>query len=62
MAKKQTKNKAPSKKYEKYDASGDSLKRTSKFCIKCGPGFFMAEHKDRWTCGKCGYTEFKKKE
>jgi ribosomal protein S27AE len=20
----------------------------------------MADHKDRYTCGKCGYTEFKK--
>ena len=62
MAKKQTKNKAPSKRYEKYEVAGDSVKRKSKFCIKCGPGHFMAEHKDRYTCGKCGYTEFKTKE
>ncbi|MCD6403782.1 MAG: 30S ribosomal protein S27ae, partial [Nanoarchaeota archaeon] len=26
----------------------------------CGPGVFLAEHKDRFSCGKCGYTEFKK--
>jgi len=32
-----------------------------KSCPKCGPGVFMAEHKDRTSCGKCGYTEFKKK-
>ena len=62
MAKKKVKNKAPSKRWEKYEVSGDSAKRKSKFCIKCGDGFFMAEHKDRATCGKCGYTEFKKKE
>ena len=60
MAKKQTKNKAPSKRWESYEIQGDSLKRKKKFCIKCGPGYFMAEHKDRLTCGKCGYTEFKK--
>jgi small subunit ribosomal protein S27Ae len=29
-------------------------------CPKCGPGFFMAEHSNRKSCGKCGYTEFKK--
>ena len=29
-------------------------------CPKCGPGVFMATHKDRVACGKCGYTEFKK--
>jgi small subunit ribosomal protein S27Ae len=56
------KNKAPSKRWEKYDVSGNSLKRKSKFCIKCGAGNFMAEHKDRFTCGSCGYTEFKKRE
>ena len=28
---------------------------------RCGPGVLMAEHKDRVSCGKCGYTEFEKK-
>ncbi|MDD1666632.1 MAG: 30S ribosomal protein S27ae [Methanomicrobiales archaeon] len=31
-------------------------------CPRCGPGVLMAEHKDRVSCGRCGYTEFKKKE
>ncbi|NLL95264.1 MAG: 30S ribosomal protein S27ae [Thermoplasmatales archaeon] len=31
-------------------------------CPKCGPGIFMATHKDRVSCGKCGYTEFGKKD
>ena len=44
-----------------YDVSGGSVKRKAGFCPKCGPGVFMAEHKDRVSCGKCGYTEFKKK-
>ncbi|MDH7594225.1 MAG: 30S ribosomal protein S27ae [Methanomicrobiales archaeon] len=32
-----------------------------KSCPRCGTGVFLAEHKDRLSCGKCGYTEFKKK-
>ncbi len=31
------------------------------FCPKCGKGYIMAEHADRYTCGNCHYTEFKKK-
>ncbi|MEM3403918.1 MAG: 30S ribosomal protein S27ae [Nitrososphaeria archaeon] len=32
-------------------------KRTD--CPKCGRGVFLAEHPDRYTCGRCGYTKFK---
>jgi len=42
-----------------YEVTGDALKRKNKSCPKCGVGVFMASHKDRWTCGKCGYTEKK---
>jgi small subunit ribosomal protein S27Ae len=45
------------KKYEKYEVIGDTVKRKNKMCPKCGPGIFLAEHKDRWACGKCGYME-----
>lgn len=31
----------------------------NKSCPKCGPGTFLANHKDRDSCGKCGYTEKK---
>jgi small subunit ribosomal protein S27Ae len=31
-------------------------------CPKCGNQNYMADHKDRHTCGKCGYTEFKNKQ
>jgi small subunit ribosomal protein S27Ae len=44
-----------------YKISGDKVERTRKFCPKCGSGTILAEHKDRTTCGKCKYTEFKKK-
>lgn len=60
MAKKQTKNKTPSKKYSKYKIDGDKIERAP-FCPKCGPGTFLAQHKDRKTCGKCGYSLFEKK-
>lgn len=58
--KKPHKNKPTSKKYSLYTISGDIVKR-SKMCLKCGAGIFMANHKDRYACGKCGYTEFSKK-
>lgn len=45
-----------------YEVSGESLNRKTKFCPKCGPGVFMAIHKDRVSCGKCGYTEFQSKD
>ena len=44
-----------------YEESGNKLTRKRRFCPKCGDGVFLAEHKDRNSCGKCGYTEFKKK-
>jgi small subunit ribosomal protein S27Ae len=55
MARKKKKNKKPVKINELYDKG----KAKNSFCPKCGPGVFMAEHKNRKTCGKCGYTEFK---
>ena len=31
--------------------------KPGKMCPKCGSR--MAEHADRYSCGKCSYTEFK---
>ena len=31
----------------------------TKFCSKCGAK--MATHKDRYSCGRCAYTEWKSK-
>ncbi|MCL2786436.1 MAG: 30S ribosomal protein S27ae [Methanomassiliicoccaceae archaeon] len=53
------KKKSVSKK-DAYDVSGDKVVRKKPVCPKCGPGVFMATHADRVSCGKCGYTEFKK--
>jgi small subunit ribosomal protein S27Ae len=48
------------KKGDKYKVEGGKLVRAGMGCPKCGPGVHMGEHKDRYTCGKCTYSEFKK--
>lgn len=48
------------KRWNLYNIKGETLERKNKTCPKCGSGTFMAEHKDRRTCGQCKYTEFKK--
>jgi small subunit ribosomal protein S27Ae len=47
------------KKIEIFKVEDDKINRVRKHCPKCGPGVFIAEHKNRFSCGKCGYTEFK---
>ena len=42
-----------------YKVEGDKLVHLKKECPKCGAGVFMAEHKDRFACGKCGHMESK---
>ena len=42
-----------------YEVGGETLQRTHRSCPKCGPGVFLAEHKDRRSCGRCGYSESK---
>jgi small subunit ribosomal protein S27Ae len=43
-----------------YEISGNKAKKIKPSCPRCGPGVFLGEHKNRNSCGKCGYTEFKK--
>lgn len=45
-----------------YKIDGDTLQRKLKTCPRCGPGTFLAEHYDRFACGKCGYAEFRKRD
>jgi len=42
-----------------YNITKDKIERVKKICPRCGEGVFLSEHKDRLSCGKCGYTEFK---
>lgn len=53
-------NKPTSKKYSHYHGDEKSMKK-DRTCPRCGPGTFLAQHKDRLSCGKCNYTEFSKK-
>lgn len=43
-----------------YKLDGERLVRLRQPCPRCGPDVFMADHGDRLSCGKCGYTDFKK--
>ena len=47
------------KKGDFYKVGKDGVERLKQECPRCGPGIFLAEHKDRTSCGACGYTEFK---
>jgi ubiquitin-small subunit ribosomal protein S27Ae len=42
-----------------YDIQGETLTRTHKSCPKCGAGVYLAEHDNRRSCGRCGYSESK---
>jgi ubiquitin-small subunit ribosomal protein S27Ae len=55
------KNNKESQVHKFYKLDGSSLERLKRDCPRCGKGVFMAAHKDRLTCGKCGFTEFNKK-
>jgi small subunit ribosomal protein S27Ae len=47
---------------EIYQIKDGKIDRKKEECPRCGPGVFMAEHENRTSCGKCGYTVFTKKE
>jgi small subunit ribosomal protein S27Ae len=66
-AKKVEKGKKPKKHKEEkgvkamYKVEGDKLSRARPTCERCGPGYFMADHHSRYTCGHCGFTRYKQK-
>jgi len=45
-----------------YKVEEKTLKRLLPFCERCGPGYFMADHGNRYTCGHCGFTRYKQAE
>jgi small subunit ribosomal protein S27Ae len=55
MADKPKKPRKTYKIYKIYEIKGSSITRKNKLCPKCN--VFMGMHKNRMTCGKCGYTE-----
>ena len=53
---------AKKKKIQQYqmyevDYKSGKLTRKAPFCPRC-QGVFLAQHKDRKSCGNCGYTEY----
>jgi small subunit ribosomal protein S27Ae len=63
--KKAPKGKVPKKKkvnkkiYAVYKIEGATVTRLRPFCERCGPGYFMADHGNRYACGHCGFTRYK---
>ena len=47
---------------EIFKEKDGKIERKRQECPRCGSGVYMAEHGNRTSCGKCGYTVFKKKE
>jgi small subunit ribosomal protein S27Ae len=58
-AKKEKKKKQEKGVHAMYKIEGEKVSRTRPTCERCGPGYFMADHKDRYTCGHCGFTRYK---
>ena len=46
--------------YSIYKIEGDKVARLRPTCERCGPGYFMADHHERFTCGHCGFTRYKR--
>mgnify|MGYP001100244277 CR=1 FL=1 len=42
-----------------YKMENDKILRLRPTCERCGPGYFMADHSNRYTCGHCGFTRYK---
>ncbi len=53
------KKKIEKKIYTLYKVEGDKAVRLRPTCERCGVGYFMADHKNRFTCGHCGFTRYK---
>jgi len=49
-------------KKEKKEKRAFRPYKPGRYCPKCGPGVRLAEHQNRWSCGKCRYTEMKAKQ
>jgi len=46
--------------YTRYKVDDKGLTRLRPFCERCGQGYFMADHGDRYSCGHCGFTRYKR--
>ncbi len=48
--------------YTLYKIDNAKVVRLRPTCERCGPGYFMGDHGDRYTCGHCGFTRYKRSE
>ena len=48
--------------YTLYKIENGKVIRLRPTCERCGSGYFMADHGDRYTCGHCGFTRYKRSE
>jgi len=48
--------------YTLYKIENGKVVRLRPTCERCGSGYFMADHGDRYTCGHCGFTRYKRSE
>jgi small subunit ribosomal protein S27Ae len=55
----QRKKRIDKKIYTVYKIEGKTVTRLRPFCERCGPGYFMADHGNRFACGHCGFTRYK---
>jgi len=55
----QRKKRIGKKIYTVYRLEGGTATRLRPFCERCGPGYFMADHGNRFACGHCGFTRYK---
>ncbi len=42
-----------------YKVENDKVARLRPTCERCGTGYFMADHGNRYACGHCGFTRYK---
>ena len=45
-----------------YKIEDEKVTRLRPTCERCGAGYFMAKHRDRYTCGHCGFTRYRQVE
>ena len=57
--KREKRQKKSRKIFTHYKIGEGRIKRLLPFCERCGPGYFMADHGDRYACGRCGFTRYK---
>jgi small subunit ribosomal protein S27Ae len=56
---KEPKKEEKKKKKPLYKIEKNKLVRLRPNCERCGLGYFMADHGNRYTCGHCGLTRYK---